>query len=117
MSDAENKRRNASLLADLDRDKRHTSAVVTTQEIRLTKSAPCRIARASIALSDQWGWTIRTLSADSGEYFQSYGIIRHGELDTSFHDDNVPIDFLSTRGQLNAAVVGTLTTTTQIPGD
>jgi len=39
------------------------------------------------------------------------GVIRRGALDTNFDDDSVPLNFVASRGELNASVRGTITET------
>ena len=41
-------------------------------------------------------------------FYQAYGVIRRGSLDTNFDDDSVPLNFLAARGELNASVRGTI---------
>ena len=91
--------------------------VVTTREVRLTKGRPCADVPAAVALSAEWGWTVTPIFGDSTRYYQLYGVIRGGDLDTGFDDDESPLDHLAVRGQLNAVVRGTITEVIRLPGD
>lgn len=92
-------------------DLKNTSAAATTNQVTLTKSAPCALAEAEVVLSEQRGWVISPIRGNSELYYQAFGVILRGALDTSFEDDHVPLNFLATRGQLNASIQGTITRT------
>jgi uncharacterized protein len=104
----ENERRTKLIEQDMSVDQKHTSGLVTIKDVSLTKSKPCALAPAKALLSNQWGWTTGTIVGDSNVYFQIYGLIRRGALDTSFSDDEIPVNQLASRGQLNASVHGTI---------
>jgi hypothetical protein len=108
VSKEENDRRSKLIMEDLSTDQKHTSGVVTTKEVRLTKSKPCAETSAAVVLSDQWGWTVAPIFGDSSLYYGAYGVIRQGQLDTGFNDDENPLDHLAARGQLNACIRGTI---------
>ena len=95
-------------MQDMAIDQKNKSGIVTTQQVTLTKSAPCAIAPAEAVLSKQWGWTVTPIVGDSARYYQVYGIIRRGALDTNFDADDVPVNHLAARGQLNGSVRGTI---------
>jgi hypothetical protein len=111
VSAEENKRRSSLLSQDLSIDQKNTSAVGTTKKITLTKSAPCAFVEAQAVLSKNWGWTISPIQGDETLYYQAYGVIRRGALDTNFDDDTVPLNFVAARGELNASVRGIITKT------
>ena len=108
VSKAENERRSELIIEDVSNNQKHTSGVVTTKEVRLTKSKPCVETSAAVVLSQQWGWTVAPLFGDSSLYFSAYGVIRQGQLDTTFNDDENPLDHAATRGELNASIRGTI---------
>ncbi len=110
ISAEENERRGSLVSQDMTVDEKNTGAVATVSQVTLTKSAPCALAEAEVVLSKNWGWTISPIRADEGLYYQAYGVIRRGALDTNFDDDNVPLNFLAARGELNASVRETITT-------
>jgi len=105
----EEKKRRTSLIAeDMSIDRKHSSAAVTTNPITLMKNAPCALAPARPVLSNEWGWVLPSIVGDSDIYYQAGAVIKRGALDTSLDDDSAPIEFLSSRGELNASVRGTL---------
>ena len=106
---AENERRGKLLLEDMTADQKHKSGIVTTREVKLTKTRSCADVPAAAVFSPDWGWTVAPVFGDSTRYHQLYGVIREGKLDTEFNDDESPLDHLATRGQLNAVVRGTIT--------
>jgi hypothetical protein len=108
VSPEENERRSSLVSQDLSVDSKNTSAVATMNQVTLTKSAPCALAQAEVVLSKQWGWAISPIQGDVALYYQAYGVIRRGALDTKFEDDSVPLNFLAARGELNASVRGTI---------
>jgi hypothetical protein len=108
LSESEKRRRSDLLRQDMATDQKNTSGIITTQEITLTSSAPCATARAEVVLSKQWGWTVAPISGDRNLYYQVYGIVRRGALDANFNADDVPVNHLAARGQLNGSVRGTL---------
>jgi hypothetical protein len=114
LSKQEKKRRSDLLIQDMATDQKNTSAVATTQQIILTASEPCALAPAEAVLSKQWGWTVTPIVGDSALYYQIYGIIRRGALDTNFDADDVPVNHLAARGQLNGSVRGTLRITIKL---
>lgn len=111
MSKQEEQRRSNWLAQDTAIDQKHTSAIVTTKQVTLTRSVPCAMTTGEVVLSNQWGWTVSPIIGDDALYYQTYGVIRRGALDTSFDADDVPLNHLAARGQLNASVRGTLTKT------
>jgi hypothetical protein len=106
ISPAEIERREALISQDFAIDLKNTSAVATTKQVILTKTSPCALAEAQVVLSKQWGWTISPIHGDVDIFYQVYGVIRRGSLDTNFDDDSVPLNFLAARGELNASVRG-----------
>jgi hypothetical protein len=60
------------------------------------------------------GWTVTPITEDRALYYQAYGVIRRGTLDTNFAADEVPVNHLAARGQLNASVRGTLKKTLKL---
>jgi len=114
ISKQEEKRRSDLLMQDMAIDQKNTSAIATTQQITLTRSAPCALAPAEAVLSKQWGWTVTPIAGDSALYYQLYGIIRRGALDTDFAADDVPVNHLAARGQLNGSIRGTLRKTIKL---
>ncbi len=117
VSPSENERRSKLLLEDAAADKKHGSGVVTTRQVRLTKVKPCADAPAAAVLSPEWGWTVAPVFGDTTRYYQLYGVISGGKLNTGFNDDESPLDHLAARGQLNAVVNGTLTETVRLGAD
>jgi hypothetical protein len=115
VSTAEEARRDSLTLQDLDVDQKNTSGVVTLRSITLTRALPCATVSASAALSDGWGWKQPVIAADSGLYFQVYGVISAVGLSTEFDDDANPFDFAAARGELNASVVTTIDRQVKIP--
>jgi hypothetical protein len=111
ISKQEEQRRSDLIAQDMAIDQKHTSAIVTTKNVILTRSVPCAMITGEVVLSNQWGWTVSPIVGDDTIYYQTYGVIRRGALDTSFDADDVPLNYLSVRGQLNASVRGTLTKT------
>jgi hypothetical protein len=114
ISKQEAKRRSDLLMQDMAINKKNTSAVATTQQVTLSSSAPCALATAEAVLSEQWGWTVTPITGDSALFYQAYGIIRRGALDTNFDADDVAVSHLAARGQLNASVRGTLRKTMKL---
>lgn len=108
ISTEERARRSDFLDQDLTADHRNKSGLVTTIEVVLTKAAPCALASAKVILSKNWGWTVAPVHGDSALYYQISGVIRRGALDADFSDNNVPLNFVATRGELNASVRGTI---------
>jgi hypothetical protein len=108
ISPAEIERRRALISQDFATDLKNTSAVATTKQVILTKTNLCALAEAQVVLSKQWGWTISPIHGDVDIFYQAYGVIRRGSLDTNFDDDSVPFNFLAARGELNASVRGTI---------
>ena len=107
ISKQEEARRDRLTLQDLDDGQ--TSAVVTTGAVTLTKAKPCALAPAKVVLSKAWGWrTNAPIKGDSTLYYQAYGVIRRGDLDT-FRNDRTPVDRLGGLGELNASIHGMLT--------
>jgi hypothetical protein len=111
ISKQEEQRRADLLAQDMAIDQKNTSAIVTTKPVTLTRSVPCALTTGKTVLSKQWGWTVSPITGDSALYYQTYGVIRRGALDTNFDADDVPLNHLAARGQLNASVRGTLTKT------
>ena len=111
ISKQEEQRRSDLLAQDVAIDQKNTSAVVTTKPVTLTRSVPCALTTGEAVLSKQWGWTVSPPTGDGTLYYQTYGVIRRGALDTNFDADNIPLNHLAARGQLNASVRGTLTKT------
>jgi hypothetical protein len=109
ISPAEIERRDALISQDFAIDLKNTSALATTKQVILTKTSPCALAEAQVVLSKQWGWTISPVHGVANIFYQAYGVIRRGSLDTNFDDDSVPLNFLAARGELNASVRGTIT--------
>ena len=109
ISKEEDARRTNLLAQDFAVDQKNTSAVATTAPITLTRLLPCALAPAEAVLSKQWGWTLAPIAGDATVYYQVYGIIRRGVLDTDFASDDVPVNHLVARGQLNGSVSGTIT--------
>ena len=100
----EEKKRRTSLIAeDMSIDRKHSSAAVTTNPNTLMKNAPCALAPARPVLSNEWGWVLPSIVGDSDIYYQAGAVIKRGALDTSLDDDSAPIEFLSSRGELNAS--------------
>ncbi len=112
---AEKERRGKLLLEDMTADQKHKSGIITTHEVKLTKARPCADVSAAAVLSSDWGWTVAPVFGDSTRYYQLYGVIREGKLDTGFDDDANPLNHLATRGQLNAVVRGTITEVIRLP--
>lgn len=108
ISAAENERRSKLILEDSSADQRHKSGVATRQQATLTRTKPCAEVPATAVLSPSWGWTIAKINGNDGLYYQLYGVIRGGELNTSFDNDAKPLDHLAARGQINAVVRGTI---------
>ncbi len=111
ISPEENERRLKLVSQDLTTDEKHKSGLIITTEVVLTKASPCALAQAEVILSNNWGWTVTPIQGDNSLYYQIYGAIRRGALDTSFDDDSVPLNFAASRGELNASVRGTITKT------
>ncbi len=111
ISPEENERRSNLVSQDLTIDEKHKSGLVITTKVVLTKASPCALAQAQVILSNNWGWTVTPIQGDDTLYYQMYGVIRRGALDTNFDDDSVPVNFVASRGELNASVRGTLTKT------
>jgi hypothetical protein len=107
-SEQEKRRRSDLLTQDMAIDPKNKSGVVTMKPITLTKSTPCALAPAQVVLSKQWGWTVAPIVGDGALYYQVVGIIRRGALDTNFDADDVPVNHLAARGQLNGSIRGTL---------
>jgi hypothetical protein len=114
ISKQEEQRRSDLLAQDMAIDQKNTSAIVTTKPVSLTRSIPCALTTGEALLSKQWGWTISPIIGDGALYYQTYGVIRRGALDTNFDADDVPLNHLAARGQLNASVRGTLTKTMKL---
>ena len=106
ISSDENSRRTKLLSEDMSLDQKHRGAVATLSEVSLTKSKPCAMANAESVLSKNWGWAISPIEGDEDLYYQMYGVIRRGALDTIFDDDSIPLNFVAARGELNASVRG-----------
>ncbi len=109
ISKEEQERRDRLIAEDMSIDRKNTSAVVTTKDVKLTAAQPCAMTSAKVVLSRQWGWTVDTVAGDPSLYYQAYGAIRRGALDTNFADDKVPFNQLAARGQLSASVRGAIT--------
>jgi hypothetical protein len=107
----EEQRRDQLILEDANVDQKNTRGVVTTEEIVLTKEQPCGFAHGLAAISGNWGWTAVTITEDKSVYYQLYGILKNGALDTRFTDDGIPVNYLASRGELNASVRGTINRT------
>ncbi len=114
---AENERRGKLLLEDMSTDQKPKSGVVTTREVKLTKAKACVDVPAAAVFSPGWDWTVVPVLEDSTRYYQLYGVIREGKLNTRFNEDNFPLDHLAARGQLNAVVRGTITKVIRLYGD
>jgi hypothetical protein len=108
VSAEEEARRDSLTLQDLDVDQKNTSGFATLRAITLTKKQPCATVSASAVMSDSWGWKQPVIEADSGLYFQVYGVMSGAGLSTSFDNDANPFDFAAARGELNASVVTTI---------
>lgn len=104
----ENERRSGLIAGDLSIDRKHSSAAATTKPVTLSQNAPCALAPAQSVLSKEWGWILPSIVGELDIYYQPSGVIRRGALDTDFSDDAVPLNFLASRGELNASVRGTL---------
>lgn len=111
ISPEENERRSKLVSQDLTIDEKHKSGLVITTKVVLTKASPCTLAQAEVILSNNWGWTVTPIQGDDTLYYQMFGVIRRGALDTNFDDDSVPLNFVASRGELNASVRGTITNT------
>lgn len=83
-------------------------AVITTSELTLTEQHPCGNVNAATVLSGSWNWTAYPVFGESTIYFEVYGVIQGGQLNTSF-DGGTPFDAAGQRTELHAIVNGTLT--------
>jgi hypothetical protein len=107
ISNEESNRRDNLLLADNHADNHLNSGLVTLLEIALTKRHPCAAVPVAAVVSQKWGWTTAPIFGSSAIYFQLYGIIKAGELDTSFRDTRDPLDSAGAGGQINGILLGT----------
>jgi hypothetical protein len=114
LSPEEAQRRSSLISRDMAVDQKNTSGVATLSEVVLTKSAPCAFAPAEVVLSKNWGWSISPIHGDESVYYQIYGVIRRGALDTNFDDDRIPLNSAASRGEINASVRGTITRTVNL---
>jgi len=103
------KDRRSKLMAQDSPTSKNTGALATLNQVTLTKSMPCATAQAEVVLSKNWGWTISPIQSDATLYYQAYGVMRRGALDTDFSDDSISLNFLGARGELNASVRGLIT--------
>jgi hypothetical protein len=113
----EEERRNRLLRQDIAARQKNTSGVVTTHEVTLTKEKPCAETSAAVVLASKWNWTVAPLFGDSSLYYQAYGVVRQGRLETAFDDDESPMDHLAVRGQINASIRGALTRVIRLAGE
>lgn len=57
------------------------------------------------------------IAADPALYYQNYGVMCDGRLETDFRDDNNPFEHASARGEINAIVIKDLDNPCLLPSD
>lgn len=106
-SKEEAEKRGTALVSDLVADQRHKAGLITLVERTLTKAKPCAEIPVAAAVSVRWGWTVSPVFGTSDTYYQLFGVIRSGQIDTSFSNDRNSLDYSATRGALNGILSGT----------
>lgn len=103
----EEERRGRLMLDDSKRDQKHKSGLVTLSEIRLTKARPCATVAVAAVLSGDWGWTVSPVFGDTGIYYQTYGVIHGGVLNTDWTKEPPSLGEPALGGALNGILQGT----------
>ena len=107
ISKAEEDRRGQLMLDDSKRDQRHKSGLVTLVGMRLTKARPCATVPVAAVASEDWGWTVSPVFGDPATYFQAYGVIHGGVLNTDWTKELPSLGGPALNGALNGVLQGT----------
>ena len=107
VSKAEDDRRGKLLVEDAGRNQRRTTGLVTLATARLTKAAPCTLVAVAAVLSPAWGWTVAPVFEDPGIYYQTYGVVRGGRLNTDWSKELNSFGVAATAGAVNGVLQGT----------
>lgn len=102
---AERDRRNKIMASDLDTQSK--DAIAISRSVILTAQQNCATATGTTVMSNDFGWKNRTITDDGRFYYQAYGTISAGRMNTAF-DGGTQFDFAAQSGQLNAVVHGSL---------
>lgn len=89
------------------------NAIATSATVTLSAQKNCATTPGKVVISNDFGWKNGTISDAGRLYYQAYGNIIGGRLDTSFGGGS-QFDYAAQSGQLNAVVHGTLNGTTMI---
>ena len=107
ISKEEGERRSKVMLEDTGRNQRRTSGLVTTSAVRLTKARPCALAPVAAVASAAWGWTVAPIFGDPNIYYQTYGVVHDGKLNTDWTKEPAGYGTPALGGALNGVLRGT----------
>lgn len=114
LSKAEEERRDAIRTKYLHDDQAKPE-LVTLTEVRLTTKQPCADVPVAAILSKSWRWIVAPVFGGSDSFFQVYGVVRGGEVDTGFENDRDSLDHAVSRGQIHGILSGTTDRVITIP--
>ena len=106
ISKAEGGRRMEQMLDDGERQKRPTSAVITTREALLTKGRSCTVVPVATAASADLRWESGSLTGEPGIYYQAYGVVQGGTLNTNWSAQPPSLRIAGVDGALNGVLKG-----------
>lgn len=111
LTNSEQKRRAKIMTADMNEQSK--DAIAISKTVILSAHKNCATTSGNVVISDNFRWKNRAIPEADNLYYQAYGIIISGRLDTSFNGAS-QFDFAAQSGQLNAIVHGTLNSTVTI---
>lgn len=115
ISKAEGERRGEALLEDARRDRRHRTGLVTLVAVRLTRSVPCALVPVAAVASEEWGWTVTPAFGDPSIYYQTFGVIHDGKLNTDWTAEPPALGVPALGGALNRVLRGTTDRVVRLP--
>ncbi len=107
VSKQEEDRRGKLLVEDAGRNQRRTTGLVTLATSRLTKAAPCALVAVAAVRSPAWGWAVAPVFGDPAIYFQTYGVVRDGRINTDWSKESGSFGYAAGVGALNGVLRGT----------
>ncbi len=91
------------------------AGLVTLTPMTLTLAKPCVIVSVAAAASQKWKWNVAPVFGSDQVYYQLYGVIYAGELDTKFPNNDDPLDWAGSTGALNGVLTGTADRVIDVP--
>jgi len=99
--------RRGQLMVEDNRNKRLTTGLVTLATVKLIKAKPCGLVAVAAVRFPTWGWAVSPVFGDPGIYYQTYGIIHSGRLNTDWTKEPGSLGYAAGVGALNGVLRGT----------